>query len=312
MAMLQPQPRILDTRRPFTRAEARAAGISEKLLISGRFHKVHYDTYVDAAVVITPLVRARSALHVGPPGAYICHISAAELWGLPVPLDGHTHLSMTSRSDRLRRIGIKSHLGQPGAAQTRVNGVPISTPEQTFIDLAAYRLPLVDLVAVGDAMLRARLATIDSLGAALSRWTGCGTRLATRALALVREGVDSPMETRLRLLLVLSGLPEPRTNLILRAEDGTWRMRFDLCYPQYKVLVEYDGRHHNEDMAQWEHDLYRREDLDRLDYRLVVVTSGGLFREPERTLKRVRDALRDRGAKVGTQFRTEWRRHFTD
>ena len=53
-----------------------------------------------------------------------------------------------------------------------------------------------------------------------------GTRLALRAAGLVREGVDSPMETRVRLLIVLAGLPEPSVNHIVRAEDGSWRMRF--------------------------------------------------------------------------------------
>ena len=58
---------------------------------------------------------------------------------------------------------------------------------------------------------------------------GRGCRLARRAASLAREGVDSPQETRLRLLLVLAGLPEPRVNVIIRggmaagAGATTWR-----------------------------------------------------------------------------------------
>ena len=229
-----------------------------------------------------------------------------------MPVDGFTHLTMSDRSDRLRRQGLKSHFGQVGASRTQLDGIPISTPRQTFIDLAAYRLPLVDLVCIGDAMVRRELASVESIQDALDQWEGCGTRLAGRALRLVREGVDSPMETRVRLLIVLAGLPEPGPNFILRADDGSWRMRFDLFYPEADLLVEYDGRKHNEDITQWEHDIYRREDLDRMGLRLIVVTSRGLYQEPERTLTRVRDALRERGVKVGRQFRSEWRRHFSD
>ncbi len=49
------------------------------------------------------------------------------------------------------------------------------------------------------------------------------------------------METRLRLLLVLAGLPEPTVNVIVRGPDGEWLRRFDLCYPIFRLVVEYDG-----------------------------------------------------------------------
>jgi len=47
----------------------------------------------------------------------------------------------------------------------------------------------------------------------------------------VRIGVDSPLETRLRLLIVLAGLPEPKVNHQLRDQHGDVVMRFDLSYP---------------------------------------------------------------------------------
>ena len=50
-------------------------------------------------------------------------------------------------------------------------------------------------------------------------------------------------------------------------------MRFDLCYPSLKLIIEYDGRRHAEDSDQWLHDLKRREALDRMGWRILVVTS---------------------------------------
>src|SRR5680860_480307 len=41
---------------PFTRAEARAAGISAKALMGGRYQRLFFDLYVAAVVVITPFV----------------------------------------------------------------------------------------------------------------------------------------------------------------------------------------------------------------------------------------------------------------
>src|SRR5215218_2642723 len=269
--MSLPQKHSLDVRNPFTRTDARAAGITVKELISRRYQKVFYNLYVSADVVITPQVRTRAALRLASPNSYASHHTAAELWGLPVPHDDHSHITVPEHGERLRRQGVKSHVGQSEAKRTVRTGIPVSTPEQTFIDLAALGLNLVDLVVVGDAMLKARVTTIPLLIRTIEGWKGHGTRLALRAARLMREGVDSPMETRLRLLIILAGLPEPTVNLIIRGEDGRWRMRFDLCYLEQRLIVEYDGRQHRDDPEQWQRDIYRREDLDRMDYRLLIV-----------------------------------------
>jgi Protein of unknown function (DUF559) len=309
--MSLPQQRYaLDIRSPFTRADARTAGITAKDLISSRYQKVFYNLYVSADVVLTPQVRARAALRLASLDSYASHHTAAELWGLPAPLDDHTHITVTEHGERLRRQGVKSHLGQIDAHRTLRTGIPVSTPEQTFIDLAAIGVKLVDLVVLGDAMLKAKLTTIPTLMETIEAWHGYGTRLALRAAQLMREGVDSPMETRLRLLIVLAGLPEPTTNVMLRGEDGSWRMRFDLCYMNQRLIVEYDGRQHADSPQQWERDIYRRGELDRMDYRLLIVTSSGIYNEPNRTLERVREALRERGVRVPSRFKNEWRRHF--
>lgn len=281
-----------------------------KELTGGRFQKVLYNSYVARDAIVTPEVRARAALHVAPAGAVISHESAAELWGLPVSLDGTTHLSVNDKSERLRRVGVTSHLRQVTSGDTVVNKIPLTTPEQTFIDLAASGTSTVDLVVIGDAMLKAGLATIGSIREALDAWIGAGTRIAYRALKLIREGVDSVMETKVRLLIVFAGLPEPQVNMIVRAEDGSWRMRFDLSYPEFGIIVEYDGRQHAESSEQWERDIYRREELDRMGFRLIVITSRGVYRDPEETLHRVKNALQARGAKVRRQLRNDWRRHF--
>jgi hypothetical protein len=79
-----------DPRRPFSRAEARAAGLSPEMLLSRRFHKIFWDAYVAHDVAITPLLRAKAVIRLVPPGSYISHHAAAELWGAVVPADGAT------------------------------------------------------------------------------------------------------------------------------------------------------------------------------------------------------------------------------
>jgi hypothetical protein len=158
-------------------------------------------------------------------------------------------------------------------------------------------------------MLKAKLTTVPTLMNAIESWAGYGTQLALRAARLMRDGVDSPMETRLRLLIVFAGMPEPTVNVIVRGEDGSWRMRFDLCCLDQRLIVEYDGRKHADSTEQWERDIYRREELDQMDYRLLIVTSRWVYREPQRTLERVRDALRERGGSRTSDGGTSQRRH---
>jgi hypothetical protein len=89
----------------------------------------------------------------------------------------------------------------------------VTSPARTFVDLADL-LALVDLVVVGDALVRLGLCSPARLceEAAAAR-TRRVRQAARRAAALVRPRVDSPMETRLRLLLVLAraaGAADPR------------------------------------------------------------------------------------------------------
>jgi len=299
-----------DDKVPFSRAEARAAGISAKVLTGGRYRRLFHDLHVSAEVVVTPAVRAKAVLKTCPPGSQVSHFTAAELWGAIVPSQPLTHVSCPQPGPRSERRGVGSHRLSRHAKVSRFRGIRLSTPEQTFIDLACV-LSLVDLVVLGDSLVRAKRTTTARLVGAVDDWPGWGSRPARRAAGFVREGVDSAMETRLRMLMVLAGLPEPVVNHIVYDAMGRWAKRFDLSYPDLKLVIEYDGRQHAENDAQWDHDLDRRENLDGDGWRMIVIRSKGIFVEPHRTLERISDAMRERGARnVPTRFRDGWRSHF--
>jgi hypothetical protein len=171
----------------------------------------------------------------------------------------------------------------------------------------------VDLVALGDSLVRRKRTTSGELVVAADGYLGKGTRLARRAAAYVRAGVDSPKESRLRMLIVLGGLPEPQVNYILRELNGDWSQRLDLCYPELKLIIEYDGRHHTDVRANWLKDIKRRETLERQGWRLIIVTAEGLYDDPLETLQRIRLALADRGCHIRSRrIPAEWHRIFTD
>jgi len=221
MAITAPEAHAFDPQQPFSRAEARAAGIGLKTLLSSRFHKVFYDCYVSSTVALTTMLRAKAALGISPPGSFVSHTTAARIWGAIVPDTPDVHVTVPAQAGRTSRQGVKAHASADGTAVTRFRNLLITTPEQTFLDLATS-LNLVALVVLGDSLIKAGRTGAATLRDAATACRGRGAKLAQRAARYLREGVDSAMETRLRMLLVLAGLPVPEVNYILRHPDGSW------------------------------------------------------------------------------------------
>jgi len=311
MALQQPTPR-LDVRRPFTRADAVAAGISRKMLRGSRFRRIFRGVYVDAEVPDQPDIRTAAALMLHPAEAFASHYSAARLYGVPVPAHSLEHVTVWEAERRVYRPGLQPHATQyPTEDDVRVvRGMRVSTPCRMFVELASV-LGLVDLVVVGEALIRMRLATRMQIVSYCNASPAQHASDARRAAEFLRDRVESPMETRLRMLIVLAGLPEPEVNWIVVDEDGVVRCRLDLAYPALKLAVEYDGRQHVEDVAQWNRDLERREWLDLAGWRIIVVTAEGLLRTPAAVVERVRHALADRGCYIAKPLlRDDWQPHF--
>ena len=300
----------LDVREPFSRADARRAGIPIKHVASRRFRRLFYDVYVSADVPVTPVLRASAALRISPIGSHASHQTAAQIWDGIVPDQPLTHVSSPRAATRSARQGVGSHQSSVGSEIVTFGGLRVSSPAQTFIDLAT-ELTLVDLVVLGDSLVRKGRARPRQLIEATLRWKGKGCRAARRAARLVRVGVDSPMETRLRLLMVFAGLPEPVVNHIVFDARGAVSKRFDLSYPELKLVIEYDGRQHAESDRQWERDTARREEMDVEEWRLIVIRSRDIYVQPLRTLERIVDAMRARGARgLPRMLSCDWERHF--
>lgn len=295
-------------RTPFTRQRALMAGLSDADLTGTAYQQLFWGVYISSEVKATLVVRALAALMVAPPGSVVSHHSAASLWGGIAPDSGDVHLTMPV-GNRQKTRGIRSHrpvrMPTPGSRR----GLPVTSPEQTFIDLAPH-CDLVQLVTLGDSLVRAKATTPARLMAACDRSLARQAALARRAASLVRAKVDSPMESRLRMLMVLAGLREPRVNVEICHDDGRVRYRLDLSYPDHTLAIEFDGRHHVEIRAQWEGDVIRREDLEADGWRFVVVTSSQLYGSPGVVLDRIVAAMRERGVPVPRRLRGEWRRYF--
>lgn len=310
--------RALDVYRPFTRAQAEAAGISYGRLRGPSYRRLFRNVYLHRDVVLRPTVYVEAALLIHGPTAFASHFSAAVIWDLPVPDDHRVHISVLDKADRRRRDGIRHHLAGAGSSAgsgaaagvvTR-HGARVSSPSRLFLEMAEV-INLVELVVLGDAMVKRGLVTVAELREAATSWAGRGADLARRAAGYVREGVDSPMESRLRMLIVLAGLPEPEVNVVVRRADGSVNLRFDLCYPALRLVVEYDGRQHRDDLDQWDRDLARADWFDDGSWRVVKVVARGIYRRPDETIGRVHNALSARGCPgLPRTLSDEWRAYF--
>lgn len=297
-----------DPGRPFTRADLERAGLQDSLIRRREYVSVVKGVWIHREAR-DRLTLIRAALVIHPDDAFASHQSAAVVLGLPVPDTGFAHVTVRQQEDRHYRAQIKPHVTARPRRVIVVDGIRTTDPINTFIDCAGS-LSLVDLVVLGDALVKKFGITPAALRYACRASTDYYAGLARIAADYVREGVDSPMETRLRMLIVLAGLPEPEVNVVVRHEDGTWRRRYDLCYRGIRLIIEYEGRQHADDARQWVSDIERREEFDDEGYRVLLVTASGIYKEPGRTLQRIRRQLILRGMPGVPGLDDQWRQHF--
>lgn len=301
--------RPFNPREPFPRFRALQAGVPRSLVDSPAFRRLLHGIIVDADVPDSALLRVKAALACFFDDAFASHSSAARVWRVPVQTRPGEHVTVSDDAHRLRRSGVTSH-HRPDAATRVVRGVRVSILTDLFVELAE-ELSLVELVVAGDWMVRRHGVRTKDLERAAKTAPGRAGALARMAAKYVRPRVDSPMETRLRMLLVLAGIPEPQVNASVHDVDGVEVRRFDLSWPEVRVIVEYDGRHHVERVEQWEADLGRREEIDDEGWRILVVVASGIYKTPGTTVDRVFRLLRSRGLEdLPDRPSEDWRPHF--
>ncbi|MFC4948284.1 endonuclease domain-containing protein [Pseudonocardia sp. GCM10023141] len=115
------------------------------------------------------------------------------------------------------------------------------------------------------------------------------SRLAT-VLAHASPYAGSPMESRLRMLLVLAGLPRPRVQWMVQDEHARTAIWLDLAYPEQRVGIEYEGGDHvTPEVVLRDAGRYTRL-VDR-GWRIYRYPKYDVYGEPERIVGEVARAL---------------------
>lgn len=258
--------------------------------------------YVEAAAEVSLATSVAAARRVLPPDVQPDGVTALQLLGVEVGAPEPLRL-VSSHPHQVRRARVR--VRRSTAAVVAV----AARPAAAFV-ASARDLDLVELVVAGDWLVRLELTSPEELTAEAREGRGRGALAARRAAALVRRGVDSPQETRLRLAIVLAGLPEPEVNPPV--EVGGERVgRVDLLLRRWSVVLEYEGDQHRVDTAQWNRDVWRHERLLAGGHSLVRITARRM-RSPRAVVLMVEGALRERGYEgPAPVFDPEWRRLFS-
>lgn len=280
----------------FTTADARASGLT------------HRQIYAPDLATLTRGVRAvpgsaalveecRAVAQVLPPTCAFTGVTMLRLLDLELPWqlerDEQLHVVVPQRRSRAQRRGIAAHYcAQRSLATIEHDGVRVTSPAWTWLLLAPL-LDVTSLVVLGDSMMRRGrlLVTPEEMTtAAESTWKMKGIAACREALPLLRPRTDSSMETRLRLVLVLAGLPCPEVNVEVLGADGRFIALVDLAYPHLRLALEYDGDLHRTDQATWRSDVRRREALRDAGWEVLAFTADDVLRDADGVVRRVLQA----------------------
>ncbi len=174
-------------------------------------------------------------------GAALSHRSAAALWGIGKERSGRIDVSIRRRC-RHRRAGIRA-MSRPSLRRediTTRNGLPVTRPARTLVDLATELHPIALERAVNEAD-KYDLIDPEALRAALDDFAG---EPGVRPLRILLDRhtfhlSDSDLEIFFRPIASAAGMPQPLTKAMV---DG---YEVDFFWPDLGLVVETDGlRYH--------------------------------------------------------------------
>jgi hypothetical protein len=278
----------------FSARTARAAGLTRGQLRGQGFVRLGYDLTARMDDAIDARERLQLLATVLPDDAAFSHATAAAVMGAPIDPPVRPHVVLTPRRVLPQSSDFVVHARRLEPEDVAVHaGLRLTSGPQTFLDLAAV-LPPQELVAVGDALLRHGQLSTDALARRLER--------AARVRGIARARTCGPLlsgwsmsrpESLLRYWLLTSDLPEPCLQVPVFDRQGRVVAHGDLGYPEWRVLLEYEGRHHAES-DQFGRDIDRYS-LMAADGWLVLRFAARHVGGPSVVVQRTRGALVGRG-----------------
>lgn len=217
---------------------------------------------------------------------FVVGLAAAQLHGLWLPREITTpevaHCAPGRRSAemlRSRRTQLVSHRWEvPPEDLTVLNGLPITSLERTWWDLAA-RLTLPDLIAAGDRALQLGASEAKLARIVQQRARRRGNARARMALPRLDARSRSRPESHLRIIVREAGLDCFEVNGALHDRFGGWLAEADLACPDSRIALEYQGAEHAS-VQRMRRDITRATELRHHDWLTLAYGPAQVFRRP--------------------------------
>jgi hypothetical protein len=236
--------------------------------------------------------------------AVLSHISAAKLWGIPLPgrheRDDRLHVSVPPDRRAPKGQGVAGHHVSLHPLDVVANlGIRSTSQARTLCDLAGL-MAEEDLLAAADYLLwwrrpeDERMSRAELIQAIERHPTSRGMARLRSVAPLASDRADSAPESRIRYRIFKAGLPPPSVNIELFDSRGVFLAMPDLSYPQFTIAIDYEGDHHRTDKDQWEKDINRVPRLQDAGWHHTRVSRSDL-RDAGDFLARLARNLRARG-----------------
>jgi very-short-patch-repair endonuclease len=270
-----------------TVAQLRALGLSVDEVKwrsrTGRLHPLHRGVYAVGHRKLTDESLFIAAVLAIGADAALSHLSAAQLYGLRRRRQGSWVDVSTTRRVR-PRTHIRLHTVRT-LERTKRNGIPVTTPARTLLDLGDVLPPRKHERAVHEAEVQ-RLVTIADLETQIAK--SPGRRAATRLQAIIADGpapTRSDLEDAMLALLKRHGLPRPTTNATIGRDE------IDLHFPGTNLVVELDGWRYHGTRIRHRLDARKQARLEAAGLRVLRADWHQVTVEQAQTAQRVRRAL---------------------
>jgi very-short-patch-repair endonuclease len=263
-----------------TTADLVAAGLGRgaiaRRVADGRLRPLHRGVFL-VGPLIGPRTREMAATLACGETAVVSHHAAAAIWGFRPAW--HGPIDVTTTRQLRPRQGIRVHRARrlDPRDKTERDGIPLTTPARTLLDLAAHLDHRALERAVEEAEIR-HLTTRSELASLNARSSGRnGARALDGAIKSAHEPklTRSEAERRFLDLIRAARLPPPETNVRIAGYevDFVWRAQ--------QLVVEVDGFTYHGTREAFERDRRKDADLQAAGMRTMRVTYRQIADEPE-------------------------------
>lgn len=276
------------TNKPFSLTEARHAGLTLSALRGKAWRRVGAELYCWTGLQADPGALLAGWRDVLPADAVFAGATAAWILGLDFDPTNPVEIIVPTNSGVRARTGLSVRRCEIFSGEAvAIRGLKATTLLRTLLDLCHRWTPVEALVAIDMAigLGLTRAAELNRYARAIR-----GRQGASRYRSLVRiaGAAESPMETRLRWLLIQARLPCPEIQADLHDGDRQFLGRADLYYPVARLVIEYDGGNHRERLVD---DNRRQNRLINAGFRLLRFTAADVLGRPDVVAAQVRGAL---------------------